>query len=42
MDGPLLLEEDLASGIEYDFGKVIYSEEPGLGITYTGLFSRTL
>jgi len=32
MDGPLLLEEDLATGIEYDFGKIIYSDEPGLGI----------
>jgi L-alanine-DL-glutamate epimerase-like enolase superfamily enzyme len=39
MDGPLLLGEDLATGIEYDSGKVIYSNEPGLGIRYTGLFS---
>ncbi len=37
MDGPLLLEEDLATGIEYDFGKIIYSDAPGLGITYTGI-----
>jgi L-alanine-DL-glutamate epimerase-like enolase superfamily enzyme len=37
MDGPLLLEEDLATGISYDFGKIGYSDEPGLGITYTGL-----
>ena len=41
MDGPLLLEEDLATGIDYDFGKVTYSNEPGLGINYTGLFSHT-
>jgi L-alanine-DL-glutamate epimerase-like enolase superfamily enzyme len=40
MDGPLLLEEDIATGIEYDFGKVIYSPEPGLGIHYTGLFEK--
>ena len=40
MDGPLLLAEDLATGIEYDFGKIIYSEAPGLGITYTGLYSK--
>ena len=39
MDGPLLLEEDLATGIEYDFGKVIYSNESGLGIDYRGLLS---
>ncbi len=37
MDGPLLLEEDVATGIGYDFGKIIYSDAPGLGITYTGL-----
>ena len=40
MDGPLLLEEDLATGITYDFGKVGYTEAPGLGITYTGLFQK--
>ena len=36
MDGPLLLEEDVATGIKYDQGKIIYSEEPGLGIIYMG------
>ena len=36
MDGPLLLEEDLASGITFDFGKIIYSGAPGLGITFKG------
>ncbi|MEP7372801.1 MAG: dipeptide epimerase [Chitinophagaceae bacterium] len=40
MDGPLLLEEDVATGIEYDNGKIIYSKEPGLGINYTGLFRK--
>ena len=40
MDGPLLLEEDLATGIEYDFGKIIYSDRPGLGIEYKGLFEK--
>ncbi len=40
MDGPLLLEEDLATGIIYDNGKIIYSGKPGLGIAYTGLFSK--
>ena len=33
MDGPLLLEEDLATGISYDAGKISYSGKPGLGIT---------
>jgi len=32
MDGPLLLEEDLATGIAYDYGKIILPDEPGLGI----------
>jgi L-alanine-DL-glutamate epimerase-like enolase superfamily enzyme len=32
MDGPLLLEEDVATGIGYDFGKVSYSGLPGLGV----------
>lgn len=36
MDGPLLLEEDLATGLTYDYGKVSCSQQPGLGITYTG------
>ena len=40
MDGPLLLEEDLATGITYDFGKIGLSNEPGLGINYIGLFTK--
>jgi len=40
MDGPLLLAEDVATGIQYDYGKIIYSDAPGLGITYTGLFQK--
>lgn len=32
MDGPLLLEEDVATGIGYDYGKIIYPTKPGLGI----------
>lgn len=40
MDGPLLLEEDVATGIDYDFGKIIYSGEPGLGIKFTGVYSK--
>ncbi|MGI8949995.1 MAG: dipeptide epimerase [Chitinophagaceae bacterium] len=32
MDGPLLLTEDKASGIKYDFGKVKLNSCPGLGI----------
>jgi L-alanine-DL-glutamate epimerase-like enolase superfamily enzyme len=40
MDGPLLLEEDLASGIGYDYGKISYSDKPGLGIEYKGLHKK--
>ena len=40
MDGPLLLEEDVAMGIEYDYGTIIFSDKPGLGISYTGLFKK--
>jgi L-alanine-DL-glutamate epimerase-like enolase superfamily enzyme len=32
MDGPLLLAEDLATGITFDHGKVNYSGKPGLGV----------
>lgn len=32
MDGPLLLAQDVATGITYDAGKVIVSDAPGLGI----------
>jgi L-alanine-DL-glutamate epimerase-like enolase superfamily enzyme len=40
MDGPLLLEEDVATGIDYDYGKIIYSDAPGLGIEFKGLFKK--
>jgi hypothetical protein len=40
MDGPLLLAEDVATGIEYKQGKIIYSGDPGLGINYCGLFKK--
>ncbi|HVZ57534.1 MAG TPA: dipeptide epimerase [Chitinophagaceae bacterium] len=40
MDGPLLLKEDLATGVEYEFGRVRYGHGSGLGIRYTGLFRK--
>jgi L-alanine-DL-glutamate epimerase-like enolase superfamily enzyme len=40
MDGPLLLAEDVASGITYDYGRVSYSGKAGLGIDYTGLVTK--
>ena len=32
MDGPIMLSEDIATGLVYDFGSVTVSEKPGLGI----------
>lgn len=32
MDGPLLLAEDIATGLRFDNGKVSVTDEPGLGI----------
>lgn len=34
MDGPLLLSEDIATGIKFDFGKVIIDKGYGLGINF--------
>lgn len=42
MDGPLLLAEDLATGIGYHHGRISYGEGPGLGIEYTGLYEKQL
>ncbi|MDQ6755750.1 MAG: dipeptide epimerase [Bacteroidota bacterium] len=33
MDGPLLLAEDIATGISFDYGKILYSGGNGLGIS---------
>ncbi|RYF88820.1 MAG: dipeptide epimerase, partial [Chitinophagaceae bacterium] len=33
MDGPLLLARDIAAGVQFDNGKIIYNNEPGLGLT---------
>jgi hypothetical protein len=33
MDGPLLLAEDIASGVYFDHGKIQYTGLPGLGIS---------
>lgn len=40
MDGPLLLCEDVATGISYDNGRILYSDKPGLGVTYKGLYEK--
>jgi L-Ala-D/L-Glu epimerase len=41
VDGPLLLEEDLATGLTYnDDGTVLTSAEAGLGIDFKGLYQK--
>jgi L-alanine-DL-glutamate epimerase-like enolase superfamily enzyme len=40
MDGPLLLEEDVATGINYNLGSVYLSPQPGLGIEFQGLLKK--
>ena len=37
MDGPLLLSQDIATGLSFADGKAILTSQPGLGIIYTGL-----
>lgn len=42
-DGPLLLAEDVATGIGFDpvsKGRVIYSGAAGLGVEYTGVYEK--
>ncbi len=40
-DGPLLLEEDIATGLHYaPDGRILTAGSPGLGIDFTGLFQR--
>lgn len=40
-DGPLLLKEDIATGLTYfDDGRVVPSDEPGLGIRFTDLHEK--
>jgi L-alanine-DL-glutamate epimerase-like enolase superfamily enzyme len=35
MDGPLLLSEDVATGLEFENGKIIITGKPGLGIEFS-------
>ncbi len=33
MDGPLLLAEDIGEGVQFEQGRILYTNTPGLGIT---------
>ncbi len=35
-DGPLLLKEDVATGLQYQNGKLVVSNQPGLGVHFLG------
>ncbi len=35
-DGPLLLKEDIAEGLQYDEGRILVNNRPGLGIRFWG------
>jgi len=41
MDGPLLLTEDVATGLSFDHGKVTIPRGPGLGVNFTGIKDNT-
>ncbi len=41
MDGPLLLKEDIARGLEFDNGKAVFSGLPGLGVEFTDVYEKT-
>lgn len=36
MDGPLLLKEDIASGVQFEHGRIVYASGPGLGVQMQG------
>ena len=35
MDGTLLMAEDIAEGVKFNYGKILYNQLPGLGIQIT-------
>ena len=39
-DGPLLLKEDVAEGLQYENGIIKLSGKPGLGVRFTGLRAK--
>jgi L-alanine-DL-glutamate epimerase-like enolase superfamily enzyme len=42
MDGPLLLKEDIATGLSFIHGRAVLTRKPGLGIEFTGLHASIL
>ncbi len=37
IDGPLLLAEDIAAGVQFDLGRILFNDSPGLGINIQSL-----
>ncbi|WP_276485690.1 dipeptide epimerase [Paraflavitalea pollutisoli] len=42
MDGPLLLKEDIATGLTFEQGRVVLTNKPGLGVDYTEIYEKSL
>lgn len=42
MDGPLLLKEDIATGLSFEQGRVVFTDKPGLGVDYTEIYEKPL
>jgi L-alanine-DL-glutamate epimerase-like enolase superfamily enzyme len=40
MDGPLLLKQDIARGLDFDNGKAIFSGAPGLGVELVEVYDK--
>lgn len=40
MDGPLLLKEDIATGIDFADGRVVFRDKPGLGVEFTDVYEK--
>jgi len=40
MDGPLLLKQDIATGLEFVDGKAIFSGKPGLGVEMAEVYEK--
>ncbi len=42
MDGPLLLKEDIATGLDFKDGKAIFSGNAGLGVEFTDVYEKAM
>lgn len=40
MDGPLLLKEDIGTGLRFEQGRVVLTDKPGLGVDLTEIYEK--